>query len=92
MVKSCSANALKQVPTRMVRGSNEWPGVRGTEVVRQDDEAARTVAVMQVTGHGIPATTLSEFTSATDAFLALDASAKARYRCPPGINRGYTPR
>jgi isopenicillin N synthase-like dioxygenase len=60
-------------------------------VVRQVDDAARTVGFMQVTGHGIPATTLNEFTSATDAFFALDTSAKARYRCPPGINRGYTP-
>ncbi len=62
-----------------------------SEVVRRVDEAARTVGFMQVTGHGIPATTLSEFTSATDAFFALDTQAKAKYRCPPGINRGYTP-
>jgi isopenicillin N synthase-like dioxygenase len=62
-----------------------------SEVVRQVDAAARTVGFMQITGHGIPATTLNEFTGATDAFFALDAQAKARYRCPPGINRGYTP-
>ena len=62
-----------------------------SEVVRQVDAAARTVGFMQITGHGIPATTLSEFTIATDAFFALDAQAKARYRCPPGINRGYSP-
>lgn len=62
-----------------------------SEVVRQVDAAARTVGFMQITGHGISATTLSEFTSATDAFFALDAQAKAGYRCPPGINRGYTP-
>jgi len=62
-----------------------------SEVVRQVDAAARTVGFMQVTGHGIPASTLSEFTGATDAFFALDASAKAKYRCPPGINRGYSP-
>jgi isopenicillin N synthase-like dioxygenase len=60
-------------------------------VVRQVDAAARTVGFMQITGHGISATTLSEFTDATDAFFALDAPAKARYRCPPGVNRGYTP-
>ncbi len=60
-------------------------------VVRQVDEAARTVGFMQVTGHGIAATTLAEFTAATDAFFALDASRKQAYRCPPGINRGYTP-
>jgi isopenicillin N synthase-like dioxygenase len=61
------------------------------EVVRQVDQAARTVGFMQVTGHGIPAATISEFTSATDAFFALGAEAKSKYRCPPGINRGYTP-
>ena len=49
-----------------------------SEIVRQVDKAARTVGFMQVAGHGIPATTLSEFTSATDAFFALDAQAKAR--------------
>ena len=61
------------------------------EVARKVDEAARTVGFMQVTGHGIPAATLAEFTKATDAFFSLDAAAKHRYRCPPGINRGYTP-
>jgi isopenicillin N synthase-like dioxygenase len=60
-------------------------------VVRQVDQAARTVGFMQITGHGIPGTTLHEFTAATDAFFALGARAKAGYRCPPGINRGYTP-
>src|ERR1700761_5607716 len=60
-------------------------------VVRQVDNAARTVGFMQVTGHGIAAATLADFTAATDAFFALDPAAKARYRCPPGINRGYTP-
>jgi isopenicillin N synthase-like dioxygenase len=62
-----------------------------SEVVRQVDAAARMVGFMQITGHGIPATTLQEFTGATDAFFALDAGRKAAYRCPPGINRGYTP-
>jgi len=61
------------------------------QVVRQVDEAARTVGFMQVTGHGIPACVLEEFTAATDAFFALDMAAKLAYRCPPGINRGYTP-
>ena len=60
-------------------------------VVLQVDEAARTVGFMQITGHGIPACVLEEFTAATDAFFALDLGAKNRYRCPPGINRGYTP-
>jgi isopenicillin N synthase-like dioxygenase len=60
-------------------------------VVRQVDEAARTVGFMQITGHGIADATLQEFTRATDAFFALDPDTKAKYRCPPGINRGYTP-
>jgi isopenicillin N synthase-like dioxygenase len=60
-------------------------------VVRQVDTAARTVGFMQITGHGIPVSTLSELLAAMDAFFALDAAAKARYRCPPGVNRGYTP-
>ena len=60
-------------------------------IVRQVDEAARTVGFMQITGHGIPAATLDGFTRATDAFFALDAKVKRQYRCPPGINRGYTP-
>jgi isopenicillin N synthase-like dioxygenase len=60
-------------------------------VVRQVDAAARTVGFMQVTGHGIPPSAVAEFTAATDAFFALDAEAKEAYRCPAGINRGYTP-
>lgn len=60
-------------------------------VVREVDEAARTVGFMQITGHGIATDTLRQFTAATDAFFALDAAAKNKYRCPPGINRGYTP-
>jgi isopenicillin N synthase-like dioxygenase len=60
-------------------------------VVRQVDEAARTVGFMQITGHGISGDTLQAFTAAMDAFFALDPAVKAGYRCPPGINRGYTP-
>jgi isopenicillin N synthase-like dioxygenase len=55
------------------------------------DHAARTVGFMQIVGHGIPAETLTEFTEATEAFFALDADAKSAYRCPPEVNRGYTP-
>jgi isopenicillin N synthase-like dioxygenase len=62
-----------------------------SDVVRRVDAAARNAGFMQITGHGIPAATLSEFTSATDAFFALDAADKAKYRCPAGINRGYSP-
>ena len=60
-------------------------------VVRQVDRAARTVGFMQITGHGIPATALEAFTSATDAFFALDRETKERYRCPSAVGSGYTP-
>ena len=60
------------------------------QVVRQVDEAARTVGFMQVTGHGILPCVAEDLTAAADAFFALDLAAKQRYRCPPGINRGYT--
>ena len=61
------------------------------QVVRQVDEAARTVGFMQVTGHGIPRCVLDEFTAATDEFFALPPAIKSLYRCPPDINRGYSP-
>lgn len=60
-------------------------------VAAQVDRAARTVGFMQIVGHGIPASTLHAFTTATDAFFALDAVVKGAYRCPPSVNRGYTP-
>ncbi|HEX4248074.1 MAG TPA: 2-oxoglutarate and iron-dependent oxygenase domain-containing protein [Pseudonocardia sp.] len=55
------------------------------------DRAAREVGFMQIVGHGIAPAVLDRFTSATDAFFALDLETKNRYRCPPGINRGYSP-
>src|ERR1700683_3923430 len=57
-----------------------------SQVVRQVDEAARTVGFMQITGHGIAAATRIELTNATDAFFALAPEAKQKYRGPPGIN------
>lgn len=60
-------------------------------LARAVDRAARTVGFMQITGHGIAVSTERAFTRATDAFFALDPATKATYRCPPSINRGYTP-
>jgi isopenicillin N synthase-like dioxygenase len=54
-------------------------------------EAARTVGFMQVTRHGIAPAVLASFTAAMDAFFGLSPEAKAAYRCPPSVNRGYTP-
>ena len=64
---------------------------RRDQVARAVDEAARTVGFMQVIGHGVAPAVLAGFVAATDAFFALPAEVKAGYRCPPGINRGYTP-
>jgi isopenicillin N synthase-like dioxygenase len=55
------------------------------------DQAARTVGFMQIVGHAIAPDVLTEFTAATDAFFALEPDTKGGYRCPPGVNRGYTP-
>jgi isopenicillin N synthase-like dioxygenase len=60
-------------------------------IAAEVDHAARTVGFMQIVGHGVPASTLSAFTEATDAFFALDAKTKVTHRCPPEVNRGYTP-
>lgn len=60
-------------------------------VAAQIDRAARTVGFMQIIGHAIDEQTLTDFTAATDAFFALDAATKMTYRCPPSVNRGYSP-
>ena len=60
-------------------------------VAGQVDRAAREVGFMQIVGHGIEPAVLDRFTKVTDAFFALDLETKNRYRCPPGINRGYSP-
>jgi isopenicillin N synthase-like dioxygenase len=60
-------------------------------VAAEVDRAARTVGFMQIVGHGVPDATLTEFTRATSAFFALDGPRKSAYRCPPEVNRGYTP-
>ncbi|HEY3737460.1 MAG TPA: 2-oxoglutarate and iron-dependent oxygenase domain-containing protein [Jatrophihabitans sp.] len=61
------------------------------EVAKQVDSAARTVGFMQITGHGIAQSVLDDFAAALDSFFGLDLETKLQYRCPPGINRGYTP-
>ncbi len=62
-----------------------------SEVVRQVDEAARTVGFMQITGHGITAATRNEFTRATDAFFALDMETKKQVPLPAGRQPGLHP-
>ncbi len=68
----------------------------GTEAARvavsaAADSAGRTVGFMPIVGHGVPRATLDAFTAALDTFFGLDLATKNKYRCPPGINRGYTP-
>jgi isopenicillin N synthase-like dioxygenase len=67
------------------------PVAQRDRIAAEVDRAARTVGFMQIVGHGIPEETLTDFVGATSAFFALDASAKSVYRCPPEVNRGYTP-
>ncbi len=62
------------------------------EVLGEVDEAARRIGFMQMIGHGIPEAAAADLTDAMDAFFALPAAEKARYRSPsPEINRGYSP-
>ena len=79
------------VPTIDITPYTGNDGQGRAAVAAQVDAAARTVGFMQIVGHGIPAHTLAAFTAATDAFFALEPDRKAAYRCPPGVNRGYTP-
>jgi isopenicillin N synthase-like dioxygenase len=61
------------------------------QVAQSVDIAARTVGFMQIVGHGMPAAIQQAFVDATDAFFALESTVKNAYRCPPGVNRGYSP-
>jgi isopenicillin N synthase-like dioxygenase len=86
-------DGLLHIPTIDISAYRD-PGASAADrdaTARRVDDAARTVGFMQIVGHGIPEHTLRAFTAATDAFFALDAAAKSAYRCPPSINRGYTP-
>jgi isopenicillin N synthase-like dioxygenase len=69
------------------------PGSEGARdaVAAAVDRAARTVGFMQIVGHGVAQATLDAFVAALDAFFARDPAEKGAYRCPPGVNRGYTP-
>jgi isopenicillin N synthase-like dioxygenase len=81
------------VPTIDIRpyGDANATAAQRDRVAADVDHAARTVGFMQIVGHGIPDDTLSAFTEAIDAFFALDSVTKSTYRCPPEVNRGYTP-
>jgi isopenicillin N synthase-like dioxygenase len=81
------------VPTIDIRpyGAANVTAAQRDRVAADVDHAARTVGFMQIVGHGVPDETLSAFTEAIDAFFALDGVTKSTYRCPPEVNRGYTP-
>jgi isopenicillin N synthase-like dioxygenase len=62
-----------------------------SQVSAEVDDAARTAGFMQVVGHGVARPVVDDLLAAMEAFFALEPDVKAAYRCPPGINRGYTP-
>jgi len=93
MSSALTVNGHLDVPTIDIspyRAANSSASQRD-EVATEVDHAARTVGFMQIMGHGIPDATLTAFIHATSAFFALDGPAKLAYRCPPEVNRGYTP-
>lgn len=71
-----------------VRGGDDAARQR---VAAQVDEACRTVGFFQVRGHGVPEQVTAGLAGAIDGFFGLPLEAKNGYRCPPEINRGYTP-
>jgi isopenicillin N synthase-like dioxygenase len=60
-------------------------------VAQRVDDACRTVGFIQIQGHGIPDAVIAGLAAAMDAFFDLPLDDKNAYRCPPQINRGYTP-
>ncbi|WP_375387898.1 isopenicillin N synthase family dioxygenase [uncultured Amnibacterium sp.] len=59
-------------------------------VARRLDDAARTVAFLQIVGHGISAEAWSGLGGVIDDFFGLPLDVKQRYVAPKGVNRGYT--
>jgi isopenicillin N synthase-like dioxygenase len=55
------------------------------------DAACRTVGFVQVVGHGVADEVIGGLAAAMDGFFGLPPEAKARYRTPPEVNRGYSP-
>ncbi len=68
----------------------DGPADRRADVARRMDAACRTVGFVQVTGHGVPASTIAGLAAAMDAFFDLPATDKAAHRVATG-NRGYSP-
>jgi isopenicillin N synthase-like dioxygenase len=71
-----------------VRGGD---AVARARVAAQIDAACRTVGFIQILGHGVAGSVTTGLAEAMDAFFALPLEAKKTYRCPPQVNRGYTP-
>jgi isopenicillin N synthase-like dioxygenase len=93
MSSAQATGGLIDIPTIDIGAftSSESSPRQRDSIADQVDHAARTAGFMQITGHGVPAHVLHAFTAALDAFFATDPSVKAAYRCPPTVNRGYTP-
>ncbi|MEJ3748813.1 2-oxoglutarate and iron-dependent oxygenase domain-containing protein [Actinomycetes bacterium KLBMP 9797] len=60
-------------------------------VAAEIDDACRTVGFVQIRGHGVPDHVIGGLADAIDGFFGLPLDVKKGYRCPPEINRGYTP-
>lgn len=61
-------------------------------VAQTIDQACRTVGFMQITGHGLPESTIDALTNAIDSVFALDSDVKAQHQpSRQSINRGYAP-
>lgn len=66
-------------------------GARATIAAAVDD-SCRKLGFMQITGHGVPASTITGLAEAIDWFFDLPVETKSRWRAPrPSVNRGYTP-
>lgn len=60
-------------------------------VAAELDTACREVGFVQIVGHGIDASLITDLADALDQFFALPLAVKKEYRRDPSTNRGYSP-
>jgi isopenicillin N synthase-like dioxygenase len=61
------------------------------EVASAVDLASSTIGFFQVTGHGIPSSSIAAMATAMETFFSLPIETKTVLRAPPEVNRGYSP-
>jgi isopenicillin N synthase-like dioxygenase len=69
-----------------------WAGAGPAErdaIAAEVDAACRSVAFLQVTGHGVDPALIERMLTDVNTFFALPEPEKAQYSCPPDVNRGY---